>query len=265
MSTYVISDIHGCYDTFLSLLKIINFTDSDCLILAGDYIDRGNQNYEMLQWITHCPPNVHLLRGNHEEEFAAYVDLMLLVDHKEELDTDFSSNLDTTALYSSVDYFLHCKAQTTFFFFFFIINNLLAQYPVTLHDLCRWSARIRQMPYYEKLFIGNRICVVVHAGYTEQLETKNTRFHSLKQFYLYARDEVCQLGGIPHGMIIAGHTPTIIKGAFAYNRGNVFRYYDDAMDCIFYDIDCGCVFQNQISDAKLACIRLEDEKIFYAY
>ena len=66
-------------------------------------------------------------------------------------------------------------------------------------------------------------------------------------------------------MIIAGHTPTIIKGAFAYNRGNVFRYYDDAMDCIFYDIDCGCVFQNQISDAKLACIRLEDEKIFYAY
>jgi len=74
--------------------------------VAGDCIDRGTQSYEMLQWIERCPSNVWLLRGNHEEEFAAYVDLMLLLDRKEELGTDFSSNADTAALYEFVKYFI---------------------------------------------------------------------------------------------------------------------------------------------------------------
>ena len=64
-------------------------------------------------------------------------------------------------------------------------------------------------------------------------------------------------------MIIAGHTPTLIKGEFTYNEGKVFRYYDKEKDCIFYDIDCGCVFRELEPDAKLACLRLEDEKVFY--
>ena len=78
MSTYVMSDIHGCYNVFLSMLERISFSAMDYLILAGDYIDRGKQSYEMLKWIEQCPSNALLLRGNHEEEFAAYVDLMLL-------------------------------------------------------------------------------------------------------------------------------------------------------------------------------------------
>ena len=78
------SDIHGCYDAFLSMLEKICFSDTDTLILAGDYIDRGRQSYEMLQWVERCPSNVFLLRGNHEEEFAAYVDLMLLLDRRED-------------------------------------------------------------------------------------------------------------------------------------------------------------------------------------
>ena len=85
----------------------------------------------------------------------------------------------------------------------------------------------------------------------------------MEQFYLYAREESCQSGGVPHGVIIAGHTPTIIKETFAYNMGNVFQYYDKAKDCMFYDIDCGCVFRNREPNAKLACICLDDSKIFY--
>ena len=106
LSTYIMSDIHGCYDAFLSMLSAVRFSGSDMLIAAGDYIDRGKQSYEMLQWIAQCPPNVRLLRGNHEEEFAAYVDLMLLLDRREHLGTDFSSNADATALYESTQYFI---------------------------------------------------------------------------------------------------------------------------------------------------------------
>lgn len=263
MSTYIMSDIHGCYNDFLSMLEKIDFSDTDRLIMAGDYIDRGPQSYEMLKWIEQCPPNVKLLRGNHEEEFAAYVDLMLLIDRSEELGTDFDSNTDTVALYESVKYFIGHKALSgACFDLYGTVGFLLSQKNVTLSDLCRWMSIIRQMPYYQKFMFKGRIYVTVHAGYFENVEKVDTIL-SQEEFFLYAREESCRSGGVPHGTIIAGHTPTITRDSFAYNMGNVFRYYDKERDCIFYDIDCGCVFRNRRTDAKLACIRLEDEKIFY--
>lgn len=65
------------------------------------------------------------------------------------------------------------------------------------------------------------------------MEYIGTHFDSMEQFYLYAREESCQLGGLLHGTIIAGHTPTIVKESFDYNAGDVFRYYDKEKDCIF--------------------------------
>lgn len=258
------SDIHGCYNDFLSMLEKISFSDTDRLIMAGDYIDRGKQSYEMLKWMEQCPSNVLLLRGNHEEEFAAYVDLMLLLDRREELETDFASNEDTAALYESVKYFIRSKAvSASYFDLYGTISSLLEQNHITLHDLCRWSAIIREMPYYHKLMFGNRTYIIVHAGYSEKAENIGAHSGSPEQFYLYAREESCRLGGVLHGTIIAGHTPTIVKESFAYNAGDVFRYYDEEKDCIFYNIDCGCAFRNEESNAKLSCFRLEDEKIFY--
>ncbi len=143
------------------------------------------------------------------------------------------------------------------------INKLLSDFGVNLNDLCRWAELIRKMPYFYKTTVKDRNCIVVHAGYAEKLEDISASFSSLEQFYLYARKESCQLGGRQHGMIIAGHTPTIIKGEFCYNKGDVFRYYDKDKDCVFYNIDCGSVFRSKMADAKLACIRLEDERIFY--
>jgi len=246
------------------MLETIHFSDMDWLIVAGDCIDRGKQSYEMFRWIEQCPSNVLFLRGNHEEEFAVYVDLMILLDFREKLGTDFSSNADTAALYESMKYFIrHRKLTAAYFDLYDTIGCLLEQNHVTLNDLCRWSAAIRQMPYYKKLNVGGRTYIVVHAGYSENLENISRHFKSLEQFYLYARKESCQSGGVQHGTIIAGHTPTIVKEDFAYNKGNVFRYYNAAKNCTFYDIDCGCVFRNRQPNAKLACIRLEDEKIFY--
>ena len=39
MSTYVMSDIHGCYNEFMDMINEINFSKEDKLIIAGDYID----------------------------------------------------------------------------------------------------------------------------------------------------------------------------------------------------------------------------------
>lgn len=264
MSTYVISDIHGCYNELFSMLEKIHFSESDNLILAGDYIDRGKQNYEMLKWMEQCPKNVLLLRGNHEEEFASNVALMQSVDCIEELNTDFSSPADAAALYESVKYLLRQrKLPTVYFDLYGTVGMLLRQNHVTLYDLCRWAEAVRKMPYYWKAELADRNYIVVHAGYADSLEHTGGRFDSLEYFFLYAREESLQSGGAAQSTIIAGHTPTTVRESFAYNAGQVFRYYDAVSDCVFYDIDCGCVFRKRNSEARLACIRLEDEKIFY--
>ena len=36
MATYVMSDIHGCYDEFVSMLDKIRLSEDDEIILAGD-------------------------------------------------------------------------------------------------------------------------------------------------------------------------------------------------------------------------------------
>lgn len=264
MSTYVISDIHGCYDEFLRMLDTIGFSDADELYLAGDCIEKGRQTYEMLKWIEDAPANVYFVRGNHEDEFAAYVDLMCMIDEKGKLGTDFSSHEDTAALYKTVKYLIKYKnLSVPYFDLYGTIAGLLDNHTVSLDDLCRWAEMIRKMPFYIELNVNGKTCIVVHAGYTEDEKSIVRRFGSPEQFYLYARKESCKLGGRKHAIIIAGHTPTIAEGEFAYNEGNVFRYHNRWKDCTFYDIDCGCVFRGRYPGAKLACLRMEDEKIFY--
>ena len=76
MSTYVMSDLHGCFDDFQQLLIQAGFSPDDRLIVAGDLIERGPQTWEMLCWMESCPKNVLLLRGNHEEEFIYNISLL---------------------------------------------------------------------------------------------------------------------------------------------------------------------------------------------
>ena len=47
--SYVISDIHGCYNEYITALKTINFSDNDILYILGDCIDRGYASIKVLQ------------------------------------------------------------------------------------------------------------------------------------------------------------------------------------------------------------------------
>lgn len=49
------------------MLFKIGFSVGDWLICAGDYIDRGPQSCEMLQWIENPGEKVILIRGNHDD------------------------------------------------------------------------------------------------------------------------------------------------------------------------------------------------------
>lgn len=95
MSTYVISDIHGCYDELMRMLEKIGFSSDDTLVIAGDYIDRGSQSLEMLDWIADVPDNVRLLKGNHDVEFVEYVRLLDAMKKQVDYEVDDDSPEDT--------------------------------------------------------------------------------------------------------------------------------------------------------------------------
>lgn len=67
---FAISDIHGCFKPFYELVKnVIKLTKSDQLFLLGDYIDRGDQSKEVIDFIIDLTIegfNVTTLIGNHE-------------------------------------------------------------------------------------------------------------------------------------------------------------------------------------------------------
>ena len=47
---YAVADIHGCYDKFVKLLNIINFSnEKDILFVVGDAVDRGKDGIKVLQ------------------------------------------------------------------------------------------------------------------------------------------------------------------------------------------------------------------------
>ena len=59
--TYVMSDLHGCYDKYRQMLEQIGFGDDDTLYILGDVIDRGEGGIDiLLDMMEHGTGGVHL-------------------------------------------------------------------------------------------------------------------------------------------------------------------------------------------------------------
>ena len=65
----VIGDIHGCYKTFLALLKQL---PKDDIYIVGDLIDRGPRSNEVIQYLIDNP-EIKSVLGNHEEMMLDYL------------------------------------------------------------------------------------------------------------------------------------------------------------------------------------------------
>ena len=65
MNIYILSDIHGHYETFRKMLEKIRFSDNDFMYVLGDVIDRGPDGIQLIQDIMRRK-NMELFLGNHE-------------------------------------------------------------------------------------------------------------------------------------------------------------------------------------------------------
>jgi len=215
------------------------------------------------------PQNILLLRGNHEEEFLCYLELLLAVQEKRQLVMDESSSKDLEHLYQETKNLIEQHNRQTeqirVFDHYGTLEELITEQCISMADLRRWAARMEAMPYFCRFSLPERECVVVHAGYLEQFPTAGLtgKYTCVEDFYLRAREDAYLVGGIENGMIVAGHTPTLSKDYMMYNGGLVYQHYDPQKNCLYYDIDCGCSYRTVRANARLACLCAETGAIYY--
>ena len=85
-----IGDIHGCMDPFRELVeKKIRIRKSDRIVLLGDYIDRGYQSREVIDYIIDLQKqgfDIIPLMGNHEsmliDSLGSEQSIIQLVDER---------------------------------------------------------------------------------------------------------------------------------------------------------------------------------------
>jgi serine/threonine protein phosphatase 1 len=74
---FAIGDIHGCFNKLCALMEKLDVDkDQDCLIFLGDYIDRGPQSLEVVDYLIGLPQDGYrtvFLKGNHEIMFENYL------------------------------------------------------------------------------------------------------------------------------------------------------------------------------------------------
>jgi len=262
MSIYVMADIHGCYDEFQQMLDKINFNpEVDELIIAGDIVDRGPQSYEMLEYARSEPKGVKFIKGNHDVDFARYCSKIFQYAHNKNEVIEFG-DVWNSGVYD----------------YYGTVEKLVNEHELNATDFQLWNKMISHMPYYFDLEVNGKEFIIVHGGFILPEDfttfTGERRYdylaENIEDFYIWARDEGIKYGGKPNATIIFGHTPTIISTGMFYNKGKVCTLYNEE-NRRFINIDCGLVYGKNYPDdeegrnGNLACIRLDDEKVFYLY
>ncbi len=71
---YAIGDIHGCLKPLKSLINKLPLKSQDELVFVGDYIDRGPESKEVVDFLlSDRKPNWRFLKGNHEQMFLDWL------------------------------------------------------------------------------------------------------------------------------------------------------------------------------------------------
>jgi serine/threonine protein phosphatase 1 len=274
---YVMSDIHGCYQEFLELLKLIEFSEQDELYILGDMLDRGPSPISLLLDLM-MRPNVYPMLGNHD-----YMALAVLKKLNVEItEENFESHLSQDDFVNYM-YWMEDGGGTT-------VNQFARLDKGEREAVLEY---LEECTVLEEIKIKGRRYILVHADMPLRdaggrlADTKQSAGRDgadvvepdrgerdvggLNETLVYVRD-----GGIVEELcsydlaelifhradyerryfedestfLVTGHTPTF--GIRADGRPLVYEENGHVA------IDCGCVF-----GGNLAAYRLNDHKAFY--
>ncbi len=234
MRTYVISDIHGEYEQFLSLLEQIDLKEEDSLYVLGDVLDRGEHPIRVLQYLMNMP-NAYCIAGNHE--LMALENMKVLLH---EITDEFLDTLNDEAYGKLVDW-IYNGAKTTIKEFYSLGKE---ERNDVLDFLGEFSA-------YEEVEVNGQAYILVHAGFQNFSRSRAIEDYSIDELVWERPDyEVPYFNDI---IVVTGHTPTQ-SIEINPNPGYVFRANNHIA------IDCGACFEG----GRLAAICLETGEEYYS-
>lgn len=223
---YVLSDIHGNLNRYNSIIEQINLQETDILYILGDVIDRYPDGIKILREIIK-KDNVKMLLGNHEYMMLEALDPLGSVDeweYKRSLSLWYRNGGNVTH-----NYLKHIRKE---------IRQEVFDY-------------LRNLPINLKVEVNDKNYLLVHGSPMENYSCIYREYETKEKFAVWERWQPCN--PIPEGYtLVFGHTPTI---HFQSKDPLEIWRSDNAIG-----IDCGCGY----SDGRLACLRLDDMKVFYS-
>ena len=227
--TYVVSDLHGCYDKFQRLLKEIRFSDADVMYVLGDMVDYGEEPMELLCDLS-MRFNVIPILGEHD-----YRALRLLTALDGMLRGETSPDPE---LIGEMTAWIQDGGQKTMEGFKDLDEDMKEGVLEYLSDLS----------LYEEVRVSGQGYLLLHAGIAGFDPATPLEDYMPEDFIGEAMDPNRKyFDGVT---VIAGHVPTYtVRGA---ERGRIYRGEDGIL------IDCGAAF-----DETLGCLCLETGREYY--
>jgi serine/threonine protein phosphatase 1 len=225
MKTYVMSDIHGCYNTFDDMLNKIGFNKDDELILLGDYIDRGPGSIKILDRLIDLKQNNYnliCLTGNHEQ--------MMINACNDNMPAKLWTNNGGDAVLNE----LNVKD----------VNDVPNEY---IHFLTF-------LPYYHE----TNDFIFAHAGLNMSKPDPLRDKESLIWIRSWENSDKLQ-DYLQGKRVIHGHTPT--ERSKIEKRFDLFKDKHHSV----LDIDNGCVFakRDDFEFGNLCCVNLTDMELIF--
>jgi len=239
--TYVISDIHGCYDKYIQMLELIDFSDDDTLYVLGDVIDRGDSSMRILQDMSKRA-NVVPIMGNHE--YAGYhvlKDILsLMVEITDEsIEALSKTNIDIADMARTIEIWTNEYDG----------NSSLKEFRELPPDEREYVLEyIEEFSLYEIIDVNGKQFLLTHFGIPKGATLKNLNKYDGYDFIEATIDYNKEY--FKDTIIITGHLPTFVIDE-SY-RGRIYRKNNNI------NIDTGAVFGE-----TLACLCLDTDEEFY--
>jgi len=248
MATWVIGDVHGCYDEFMALLKSPEIKEEDTVILIGDIIDRGPAPYKMLKWaMDNITPDgkYQMIMGNHEHGAVQDFEETVIISRSQLMQLE-DVNICSLRCHYGFDVDLRDAGY----------ESVKSAEPIF-----DWLA---ELPFYKKVTVTKpdgtlQKYVIAHAWYDESENSYTLLWQ--RDIELDPCMQVCtengwypDYEGEDNEILIHGHTIVCKENGYPEDAMVHFREHS-------INIDCGA-FLKRIG-GRLAAIRLEDLAFIY--
>lgn len=259
---YVVGDVHGCFRELMDLINKINSMDPDAeFIFVGDFVDRGPQVMETVNWFVE---NVRFkgkysgIRGNHDQMVLEwYKDFERIYEErrnklmtKEEEESDWlpESYYNFKDLVKEYDLAKPDKLEP--------IIKFIKRLPCskTMEITSVWNVKVR---YH-----------IAHAWYIPvNLKDSSNYMRGRNELCMWERESEYEGNTETDNIIVHGHTPTMSENyqliGNLCNRPGLIGYRKNAVN-----VDGGCCYFGKTKEplpCMLCALCLENFEEIYPY